>query len=72
MLILLQLVKLQNKYPSSYSINYNLGLLYEYIGENKNALFYYKKCLNIKMTKDIIKRIATIKKNSENKKKIQL
>ncbi len=70
--ILIQLVKLNNNYPNSYSINYNLGLLYEYIGQNKNALFYYKKCLDIKTTKEIINRIQTINRNMVNKKNAQL
>jgi hypothetical protein len=69
---LIQLVKLNNKYPNSYSVNYNLGLLYEYVGQNKNALFYYKKCLDIQTTKDIINRIQTINKNITNKEKMQL
>jgi len=70
--LLIQLVKLNNNYPNSYSINYNLGLLYEYIGQNKNALFYYKKCLDIKTTKEIINRIKTINRNIVNKKNAQL
>lgn len=70
--ILIQLVKLENNYPNSYSIKYNLGLLYEYLGQNKNALFYYKKCLDIKITEDIIKRIKSVQKNIANKEKIYL
>ena len=67
-----QLIKLDNNYPNSYSINYNIGLLYEYLGEEQNALFYYKRCLSFKATKDIINRIQIVNKNIDNKKKIQL
>jgi len=70
--ILYQLVKLHNSYPNSYSINYNIGLVYEYLAQNKNALFYYKKCLKIKPTKDIILRIESIKNNIRNKEKVIL
>jgi hypothetical protein len=70
--LLFQLVKLNNNYPNSYSIQYNIGLVYEYLGKNKNALFYYTKCLDIKPTQDIINRIETVKKNIANKEKTQL
>ncbi len=70
--MLSQLIKLENDYPNSYSINYNIGLIYEYIGQNQNALFYYKRCLDIKTTEDIINRITIVNKNIENTKKTQL
>jgi|GEM_PF-4038524 len=70
--ILQELQKLDAKYPYQYSINYNIGLFYEYQGENEKALIFYKNCLNIKSTKDIIKRIATVQKNIENLQKITL
>ncbi len=70
--ILYQLVKLHNSYPNSYSLNYNIGLVYEYLAQNKNALFYYKKCLEIKTTKDIIQRIESIKNNIRNEEKVIL
>lgn len=70
--MLQQLNKLNNKYPQSYSLNYNIGVINEYIGQNKQALQYYQNCLDIKTTKNIILRIQTVKNNIANKKKIKL
>jgi len=70
--MLQQLNKLNNKYPKSYALNYNIGIMYEYIGQNKKALQYYQNCLSIQITKDIVKRIQTVKNNIANKEKMEL
>ncbi|MEA3498169.1 MAG: hypothetical protein U9R16_03820 [Campylobacterota bacterium] len=69
--ILQSLIKLDTKYPNSYTLKYNIGLYYEKNGDNLNALEYYEKAASIKITESILDRIDQVKINSYNIEKIK-
>lgn len=64
--ILESLIKLETKYPSSYTIKYNIGVYYEKNEENTKALKYYEQAINIKITELVLKRINKVKLNETN------